>query len=278
MAALFASDGALAYAGGDNVWPSALAASQAIERSETSQQPTVSVVHLDPALRESICATLGSANIAAAAYPSAEAFLRRLDPTAPGCLVVGVRLPGMSGLDLQAELALRQLGLPVVFVTGSCDIRTAVRACKAGAVDFIESPFSGERLLEAVRRGIAIDLARRSRWVGCRMLAARAARLTARERQVMAGVVAGKTSKELAAELGIRCRTVEGHRARLMKKLHVDSVVALTRVAVMLDAARSWDVSIEKAPPPPTSQPSPLVPPDYVVPAPAPPPSGKRGL
>jgi DNA-binding CsgD family transcriptional regulator len=105
------------------------------------------------------------------------------------------------------------------------------------------------------------------------MLAARAARLTARERQVMAGVVAGKTSKQLAAELGIRYRTVEGHRARLMKKLHVDSVVALTRLAVMLDAARSWDVITEKAPSPPISLPSPLHPPEH---APAvPPPLGK---
>ncbi len=277
MAALFSSEGAFAYAGGDYLWPSGLVASPAIERSETFQQPRVSIVHSDPALRESICSTLGSARLAATAYSSAEAFLRRLDPTAPGCVVVGVRLPEMSGLDLQAELALRQLGIPVIFVSGSSDIRTAVRACKAGAVDFIESPFSSERLLEAVRRAIALDRAQRSRRIGCRMLTARAARLSARERQVMAGVVAGKTSRELAAELGIRCRTVEGHRARLMRKLHVDSVVALTRLAVMLDAARSWDAS-RMAPSPPTPPRNELDPPDYVPPDRLPTPSRKRGM
>jgi FixJ family two-component response regulator len=278
MTARFAFDGALAYTDGTGSWPSAPTAIRSVERFQTVQQPTVSVVHFDRVVRESICWAVGSSNLATAAYDSAEAFLRRLDPTTPGCLVLDVRLPGMSGLDLQAELAARHLEIPTVFVTGSSDVRTAVRACTGGAVDFMELPFSCERLLEAVRRAIKLDRAQRSRWIGCRMLTARAARLSARERQVMAGVVAGKTSKELAAELGIRCRTVEGHRARLMKKLHVDSVVALTRVAVMLDAAGSWDVSRMTPSSPATPPRTELDPPDYVAPDPPPTPPSKRGM
>lgn len=201
----------------------------------------VVVVHSDAEVRQSISWTIASLGFATSTYPSAEAFLHRLDPWRPGCLVVGVQLPGMNGLDLQAELAARLIAIPIVFVTGSSQIRTAVRACKAGAVDFIEQPFSEKRLLEAVRRAIGLDRVWRTRQASCGVLAARTARLTTRERHVMAGVVTGKTSRELANDLGIRCRTVEGHRSRLMKKLGLNSVAALTRLAVMLDAVQSWD-------------------------------------
>jgi len=239
MAARSALEQSLARTAGDQLGLSAPATIQAIEQSHPSAllRPTVFVVHNDTDVRLSITSTMRALGFGTAAYPSAEAFLERLDPSRPGCLVLGVRLPRMSGLDLQAELAARFIAIPIVFVTSSSHVRTAVRACKAGAVDFIEHPFSSERLLDAVRRAIRLDRTRRTQQVSCRLLVARAARLSSRERQVMAGVVGGKTSRQLASELGIRCRTVEGHRWRLMKKLGVMSVVALTRLAVMLDVA-----------------------------------------
>jgi FixJ family two-component response regulator len=230
-----------------------------------TSRPTVFVVHSDARVGEWVGRMGASIGWRVEAHASAEAFLRRFDPTAPGCLVVDVHLAGMSGLELQREMVTRQLVLPVVFVTTCSDVPTAVRACRQGAVDFIETPFSGERVVEAVRRAIALDRSRRAQWNGCRTLAVRAARLTRRERQVMEGVVAGKTSRAIAADLGIRLRTIEGHRARLMRKMEVDSVAVLTRLAVTLDAALASEGADDA-----DSSPAPAAglrnPPDYAPP------------
>jgi two-component system response regulator FixJ len=197
-----------------------------------SPVPTVFVVDDDPAMRESVCWLLNSAGFHSVAYACAEEYLRELDPVTPGCLLIDVRLPGMSGLELQRELAKREIAIPIIFLTVCDDVLTAVQACKAGAVDYLEKPFDESRLLRIVKSALDRDERQRTLEELRQDRLARLARLTGREWQVMAEVIAGKTNREIAAELGIRKRTVEVHRAHLMKKLAVDSVAALVRFAV----------------------------------------------
>jgi len=152
--------------------------------------------------------------------------------------VLDIRMPGMSGLDLQAELLRRGAGLPTIVVTGHAEVPMAVRAVKAGAVDFIEKPFSDQLLLDRVRQALELD--RQDREVRGRREEAvrRLETLTAREREVLGLVVAGKANKEIAVALGLSPKTVEVHRAHVMAKMAVDSLAELIRVAILADAIR----------------------------------------
>jgi len=201
-------------------------------------EPTVFVVDDDRAMRDSLSWLLDSVGLRVRSYATAAEFLADHDPAQPGCLVLDVRMPGMSGLDLQAELARRGVELPTIVITGHAEVSMAVRAVKAGAIDFIEKPFSDQLLLDRVRQALEIDLevreVRRRREDALRRLAT----LTAREREVLNLVVAGKQNKEIASELGVSPKTVEVHRAHVMSKMCVDSLAELIRITLLAGEIR----------------------------------------
>ena len=201
-------------------------------------EPIVFVVDDDRAMRESLSWLLDSVGLRVRSYATAADFLAEHDPAQPGCLVLDVRMPGMSGLDLQAELARRGVELPTIVITGHAEVSMAVRAVKAGAIDFIEKPFSDQLLLDRVRQALEIDLeareVRRRREHARRRLAT----LTAREREVLNLVVAGKANKEIASALGVSPKTVEVHRAHVMSKMCVDSLAELIRVTFLAGEIR----------------------------------------
>ena len=196
----------------------------------------VFVVDDDRAMRDSLRWLLESIGLTVRTYATAAEFLREHQPSQPGCLVLDVRMPGMSGLDLQAELVQRGAELPTIVVTGHAEVAMAVRAVKAGAIDFIEKPFSDQLLLDRVRQALEID--RQSREVRARREEARRrlASLSGREREVLELVAAGKANKEVAATLGLSTKTVEVHRAHVMSKMAVDSLAELIRVAILAGA------------------------------------------
>jgi FixJ family two-component response regulator len=196
----------------------------------------VFVVDDDRAMRDSLRWLLESIGLTVRTYATAAEFLREHQPSQPGCLVLDVRMPGMSGLDLQAELVQRGAELPTIVVTGHAEVAMAVRAVKAGAIDFIEKPFSDQLLLDRVRQALEID--RQSREVRARREEARRrlASLSAREREVLELVATGKANKEVAAALGLATKTVEVHRAHVMSKMAVDSLAELIRVAILAGA------------------------------------------
>lgn len=198
--------------------------------NHTDPNPTVYVVDDDAGARQAIVWMLESAGRHVEAFPSAEEFLAAYRPERIGCLVLDLRLRGMTGLALQDELARRGITLPVIMMTGYAEVSAAVEALQRGALDFIEKPVDDARLLERVETAFALDAERRRRGRLRRACAARIERLTRREREVMAMVVAGKANKVVAYELGISHKTVESHRASVMSKLEVQSFADLVRL------------------------------------------------
>ena len=193
-------------------------------------RPTVFIVDDDPAVREAMGMLMASAGLDTCGFPSARDFLAAYDAGTPGCLVLDVRMPGMSGIELQEELDRRGVGLPIIFLTAYADVPTAVGAVRAGAVDFLQKPVEGGMLLTRVRDALGMDSrsrARRSEAEGARE---RLARLTPRESQVLQLVVKGQTNKAIAKVLGISRRTVETHRARIMHKTNSGSLPELIRI------------------------------------------------
>jgi RNA polymerase sigma factor (sigma-70 family) len=195
--------------------------------------PTVFVVDDDPAVADSIRLLLGSVGLTSESYTSATDFLAEFDRERPGCLVVDVRMPGMSGLDLQAELVDRGSTLPIVFITAHGDIPMAVTAMRAGASDFLEKPFREQDLLDRVNEALAENTRLRSE-VARKVEARRGLdSLTPREQEVLELILAGRPNKKIARELGISRRTVEIHRARVMEKMGVRSVPLLVRKVML---------------------------------------------
>jgi FixJ family two-component response regulator len=204
----------------------------------TDRGPIVHVVDDDDSVRTAVQRLLQAAGYEARGYASAGEFLLgRSDRDAPGCVVLDVRMPGPSGLDLQEALARLEVPVPIVFLTGHGDIPTSVRAMKAGAVDFLTKPVSRDALLAAVRSALARDAETRAARARVQAWHSRYASLTPREREVFAGVVAGKLNKQIAAELGTAERTVKAHRAQVMEKMQVASLAELVHVAEQLHAA-----------------------------------------
>lgn len=191
-------------------------------------EPTVFLVDDDDAVRDSLTLLCETAGFTVRAYASAEAFLADYQQDWAGCVVLDLRMPGMSGTDLQAELRNRQLTLPIIFLTAHGDIPTTVRAIKAGAIDFLTKPVEARPFLELLREAIALDQQRRteSRPMGELVLD----RLTPRERDVISLILAGLTNKEIARQLGISHRTVENHRARIMDKTRAANLVQLALI------------------------------------------------
>jgi two-component system response regulator FixJ len=201
-----------------------------------TDETLIFVVDDDADVRDSIRLLLESANFSVAAYGSAKQFLAE-KPAAGACLIADIRMPEMDGLELQEELGRRNLGLPVIIITGHGDVPLAVRAMKAGAVDFIEKPFDDDLLLSSVQR--AIEIGRKTRSLAAEAAAAERllALLTPRERTVLDQLVVGRSNKVAAYELGISPRTVEIHRAHIMDKMNARSLSDLVRIS--LAAAKS---------------------------------------
>lgn len=191
---------------------------------------TVFVVDDDRALRESLQRLMESVGLPVETYANAEDYLNHCDRSRPGCLILDIRMPGMDGLDLQQKLADDKIAIPVIIISGHGNVEKAVRAMKAGAVDFIKKPYKGHVLLERVREALEQD-ARLRREKGARAeVAARVARLTPREREVMRLLAAGKSSKQIAYDLHLSRKTVDVHRGHVMTKMQVDSLVELARL------------------------------------------------
>jgi FixJ family two-component response regulator len=196
-----------------------------------NKPPIIHVVDDDASLRESMIELLEVAGFRTRGYESTGEFL--LDPPSdtPGCLLLDVRLPGPSGLDLQAGMQRLGISLPVIFLTGYADVAASVRAMKAGAVDFLEKPVAREILLEAIQRALQHDAAQRAANDDARRRATKLEALTAREREVFDRIVDGKLNKQIADDLGVSLRTVKAYRAQLMIKLGVTSAAELGRLA-----------------------------------------------
>jgi FixJ family two-component response regulator len=195
--------------------------------------PTVFIIDDDQAVRDAISLLLRADGLAVATFASAAAFLESAAVQQPGCLVLDVRMPGMSGLDLQKQLRARGYRIPILFMTGHGDVPMAIRAMKAGAFDFLEKPFQGELLLERVREALALDARQRARQARRAEAAARLALLSPREWEVLDRVAAGQYNKVIAAELGISLSTVEIHRKRVMEKLQAESLSDLIRTLAL---------------------------------------------
>jgi FixJ family two-component response regulator len=194
-------------------------------------KPTVFVVDDDPSVRRALNRLIESVGLAARSYASAPEFLNEATSDVAGCLVLDLRMPGMSGLDLQRTLVERQIGLPIIFMSAHGDVPSSVRAMKAGAVDFLEKPFSEQALLDAVHAALRWDAQMRTARSRRDDVLRRVESLTPREREVFALVVVGRMSKEIAVELAISEVTVKVHRGRVMTKMGADSVAELVHLA-----------------------------------------------
>jgi FixJ family two-component response regulator len=197
--------------------------------------PVIFVVDDDRSVRESLRRLLTSVGLTVEVFPSAQAFLGTPRPDSPACLVLDVRLPGLSGLDLQRELSRTDVSLPIVFLTGHGDIPMSVRAIKAGAVEFLTKPFREKDLLAAIRQAIERDRAGRRERQEVAELRRRYETLTPRQREVMARIVAGSLNKQIAADFGTTEATVKEQRGQVMAKMRAGSLAELVRIAARLE-------------------------------------------
>jgi FixJ family two-component response regulator len=192
---------------------------------------TVLVIDDDPDLRASVGRLLRSLGLDVQLFQSLSDFLKSDPPDGPTCLVLDVRLPGQSGLDLQRELAAANRALPIIFITGHGDIPMSVQAMKGGAIEFLTKPFRDQELLDAIQLGLSRDRARRENQKALAALRERFESLSPREREIMAQVAHGRLSKQIAGDIGIAEATVKVHRSRLMRKMKARSLPDLSRMA-----------------------------------------------
>jgi len=194
--------------------------------------PTVCIVDDDTAIQMALLFLLKSEEIPAIAYSSAQEFLEKMPKTKIGALILDVRMPGMSGLELQQQLQLQNSHIPIIFLTGHSDIPMAVQAMKYGAIEFYEKPFKNESLLVSIRRCFEIEQQHDQNQANDKHAQQLVSQLTAREHEIMNVLVTGNTNKEIARELNISPRTVEVHRANIMRKLEANNLSDLVRLAL----------------------------------------------
>jgi two-component system response regulator FixJ len=195
-------------------------------------EPTVFIVDDDQAVARSLRWLIESVRLGVETFASAQAFLDDYDSSKPGCLVLDVRMPGISGLELQERLVARRINVPIIFITGHGDVQMAVRALQAGAFDFVEKPFNDQDLLDRIQKAMAFDAERRGKEAQGAQLQALFASLTPREREVLDLVVEGMSNKAIANTLGLSAKTVEVHRAKVMEKMHARSISDLVKMAM----------------------------------------------
>jgi FixJ family two-component response regulator len=205
---------------------------------ESGEQPVVFVIDDDESLRDALKRLFRMVGLRAEAFASATEFLKQKRPDVPSCLVLDVRLPGMSGLDFQAELAKADIEIPIVFMTGHGDIPMTVKAMKAGALEFLAKPFRDQDMLDAVQLALQRDRTKRHAERANAQMHASFESLTPREREVMAFVTAGLMNKQIAAEMGLAEVTVKLHRGNLMRKMNARSLAELARMAQILGITR----------------------------------------
>ncbi len=204
------------------------------ENMTIQQEATVFVVDDDPAIRKSLRWLIESVGLKVQTHELASEFLESYSPEIPGCLVLDIRIPGMSGLELQEKLRERGYDIPVIIVSGYGDVPMAVRAMKAGAIDFLEKPVSDQVLLDYIQKGIETDIKNKQNRIQNQDLMERKELLTRREREVMEYVVAGFSSREIAGTLNVSFKTVEAHRAKIMKKMQARSVPKLIQMDLQI--------------------------------------------
>ena len=202
--------------------------------------PVVFVVDDDLSVREALSSLIRSVGLRVETFASAQEFLRYQRPDVTACLVLDVRMPGLSGLDLQRELAHAEKRIPIIFITGHGDIPMSVRAMKAGAIEFLPKPFRDEDLLDAIREGLERDQVAREQRGELAEIQDKYATLTSREREVIVLLVKGMLNKQIAAELGITEITIKVHRRRILQKMNAKSLPALVR---MVEKLRLTDLS-----------------------------------
>ena len=197
----------------------------------SENKPVVFVIDDSPSIRDALDSLIRSVHLNVQSFGSIEEFLKFKRPDGPGCIVLDVRLPGLSGLDFQREMAKSNIDLPVIFITGHGDVPMSVRAIKAGAIEFLTKPFRDQDLLDAIYLGIERDRSRRQASAVVAVLRGHFASLTARERQVMLQVASGRPNKQIAAELKLSEVTVKVHRRHVMQKMKAKSLADLVRMA-----------------------------------------------
>src|SRR3954447_12916942 len=202
--------------------------------ASTEPPPAIVVIDDDPSIRKALENLFKSVAFDVELYASPQDFLQSQRPARPGCIVLDVRFPGRSGLDMQREISSANTSLPIIFITGYGDIPMSVRAMKAGAVEFLTKPFRDQDLLDAVGVALEKDRARRANELRLAELRSRVDTLTARERQVLLLVIAGRLNKQIAGELGVSEMTVKMHRRQVMRKMQATGLAQLVRLAAQL--------------------------------------------
>lgn len=212
-----------------------------IDDNQTTKSATVFVVDDDPSMRDSLRWLIESIGLQVEPFSNADAFLEEFTGDVPGCLVLDVRMPGTSGMELLDTLKGRGVKLPIIMISGHGDVPMAVQALKRGAIDFLEKPFRDQELLEQISRAIEVDQERRSKAASVAGIHGRLEKLTPREREVMELVVDGYANKQVAAKLGLSEKTIEVHRSRVMSKMRAKTLPCLVKMAVAVGVAEATD-------------------------------------
>jgi RNA polymerase sigma factor (sigma-70 family) len=202
-------------------------------------EQTVFIVDDDHGVRDALEILVDSAGFEARSFSSAVEFLERYEPGSPGCLVLDIRMPNMSGLELQDTLAEKAITLPIIFLTGHGNVSMSARAFRSGAIDFLEKPFGEDELIERIHEALRKDRANREDESRRKSAHDRLASLTPREYEVMRLLVAGRSNKEIAEELGLSPRTIETHRGRIMDKTDVESLAELVELSIIAGSGKS---------------------------------------
>jgi len=204
-----------------------------------SQDQTIFVVDDEPDVRAALGMLIKSVGLKPEIYETPQDYLDAYNPKRPGCLVLDMRMPGMSGLDLQEKLATMGLHPPIIMISGHGEIPNAVQAVQSGAIDFLQKPVSDQLLLDRIQQALRQDTENRKNFIECQELEMRYTTLTPREREVLEGVIAGKLNKTIADELSVSTRTVEIHRAHVMEKMQAGSLSALVHMSNRLEECKA---------------------------------------